>query len=119
MATRAFATVSGVLLPRLQYRERNGVLQSTCSIWCLHTSLWVNQVHLHLLQKARVNPAALEGSILDALTGAKGRGKEGLTEEQLQQLNDAVERLEQLGGVSGGGLQQHQAAHPSFPTAGP
>lgn len=43
---------------------------------------------------------SLEQQVLAALSGAKGRGKEGLTTEQLSSLNGAVEQLEANGGVA-------------------
>lgn len=43
---------------------------------------------------------ALEVQVLTALSGARGRGREGLGEEQLEQLNSAIERLEADGGVA-------------------
>jgi hypothetical protein len=42
-----------------------------------------------------------EQAVLDALSSAKGRGKDGLSEEQLDQLNAAVAMLEADGGVIG------------------
>ncbi len=50
----------------------------------------------HCLQE---DAARLEQQLLDALQGAKGRGKEGLSDAQLAALNDAVERLEAIAGV--------------------
>lgn len=38
---------------------------------------------------------------MSALSGAKGRGKAGLGDEQQQALNAAIELLEADGGVSG------------------
>jgi hypothetical protein len=45
--------------------------------------------------------AQAELAVLDALQGAKGRGKEGLSDGALQQLNLAVSVLEGDGGVPG------------------
>ena len=45
--------------------------------------------------------AQAELAVLDALRSAKGRGKEGLSEEVQQQLGLAVSVLEADGGVSG------------------
>jgi hypothetical protein len=39
--------------------------------------------------------------VIAALTSAKGRGKSGLSEDQLAQLNEAIEALEADSGVSG------------------
>ncbi|PNW85211.1 hypothetical protein CHLRE_03g176350v5 [Chlamydomonas reinhardtii] len=44
--------------------------------------------------------ALAEQAVLSALASARGRGKEGLSEEQLEQLNSAVEALEADGGVA-------------------
>ncbi|KIY95935.1 putative plastid-lipid-associated protein 12 [Monoraphidium neglectum] len=44
--------------------------------------------------------ATTELAVLDALRSAKGRGKEGLSEEALQQLSLAISVLEQDGGVA-------------------
>lgn len=42
-----------------------------------------------------------ELAVMDALRSARGRGKEGLTDEALAQLNLAVSVLESDGGVAG------------------
>lgn len=55
-----------------------------------------------------VRNQSAEASVLQALTSAKGRGKTGLSEEQLQQLNAGIQTLEDDGGVRGQNI--HRAA---------
>lgn len=43
-----------------------------------------------------------EQRVLSVLEGAKGRGKAGLDQQQLLELNAAIEMLEEDGGVPGG-----------------
>ncbi len=46
-----------------------------------------------------------ELAVLDALRAARGRGKEGLSDAALSQLNLAVSVLESNGGVAGASLR--------------
>eukprot|EP00892_Ulva_mutabilis_P007085 jgi/Ulvmu1/4749/UM020_0033.1 len=52
------------------------------------------------VQNVSNQASALESQILSAIKDVKGRGKEGLSEEQQSQLQDAVEQLESVGGVT-------------------
>ena len=45
--------------------------------------------------------AEAEAQILQALSSAKGRGKDGIDGQQLQALQEAVQQLEQDGGIEG------------------
>ena len=44
--------------------------------------------------------AAEEAAVLRAISGAKGRGKSGLTSQQLDAFDAAVAALEEDGGIS-------------------
>lgn len=44
--------------------------------------------------------SSLESQILRAIKDVKGRGKDGLSDEQQAQLLDAVTQLESIGGVT-------------------
>ena len=49
-----------------------------------------------------------EAAVIAALTGARGRGKTGLSEDQLAELNEAIETLEADSGVSGVHIAQQR-----------
>ena len=51
------------------------------------------------LAPRRDGAAAAERAVLTAISGVKGRGKSGLTEDRLAAFEEAIERLEADGGV--------------------
>lgn len=77
-------------------------------MWDSGVALIVKRLHPTTLKAScRLNPAAArctqvekaEATILEAIRGVKGRGKGGLSEEQLAAFEAAVAVLEADGGV--------------------
>ncbi len=57
------------------------------------------RTHAQATATRRDGAAAAERAVLTAISGVKGRGKSGLSEDRLAAFEDAIERLEADGGV--------------------
>ena len=68
----------------------------------LHTKYMASNPNLDTTFSVQASSTAeAEAQILQALSSAKGRGKDGIDGQQLQALQEAVQQLEQDGGVEG------------------